>query len=983
MDKRFKEIEFENIIENHLLNNAEYQKSVSANYNKEFCIDAVKLFEFLENTQPKQFAEMQKGSNWQNKFLKRIYDQINKKGIIEIMRKGIKHGLEFDFTLYYKNPSSGRNREAVANYKKNIFSITRQLQYSTKNKNSLDIVLFINGLPLISVELKNKFTRQNYLDAERQYKNDRNPKEPLFRFARCLVHFAADQDLVSMTTQLKGKNTFFLPFNKGYNSGAGNPPNKLGLRTEYLWKDFFSKEKLSTIIEKYAQIVEEKDEDTKKIKRKLIFPRYHQFDAVSKLLTDAKINGTGQRYLIQHSAGSGKSNSITWLAHQLVELHDSNENAIFDSIIVVTDRRILDKQIRDNIKQFAQVKGVVQAITQGSRQLKTALEEGKKIIITTIQKFPYVVDEIGLLKSNKFAIIIDEAHSSQTGETAGKMNRTLSAKNEEAEEETTEDKILQIMQSRRMLPNASYFAFTATPKPKTEELFGTAQENGKFRPFHNYTMKQAIEEEFILDVLKNYTTFQSYYKLLKTIENDPVYDTRQAKKKLKKYVENNEFTINKKAEIMIDHFVSNVRRKINYQAKTMVVTGSILQALKYYFAFTKILKNNNLPYKAIVAFSGKKEYEGIEYEEDKLNGFSSNDIAKEFKKQEYKFLIVANKFQTGFDQPLLQTMYVDKKLEGVQAVQTLSRLNRAYKPHKTETFVLDFYNTVDNVRDAFQPYYKITVLSEETDRNRLNDLQDALDNSHIYTLRDIDEYIELLLNDTDREILEAKLDLIVENYEQELDEDNQIEFKQNSVSYCRTYTFLSQISNFSNPYYEKLNLFINSLHRKLPRHVQDDETEGLNQAIDLGSYRNQKTIDKTDIILSTEEEEIDPLNPTLGGGGIDRDFDMLSEILEDFNNRFGTQFTEDDNIRKFIFEELPASVKKDEKIMERINITLENKDISNAKITSDKKVNDLMQDQLFIQTALYKEFTNNTEFRNYINSFVFNNVSNNQSFAPK
>jgi type I restriction enzyme R subunit len=460
---------------------------------------------------------------------------------------------------------------------------------------------------------------------------------------------------------------------------------------------------------------------------------------------------------------------------------------------------------------------------------------------------------------------------------------------------------------------------------------------------------------------------------LKTIEDDPIYDTKQAKKKLKKYVENSEFTIRKKTEIMIEHFINNVKSKINHEAKVMVVTSSIIQALKYYFSFRDVIKENNLHYKAIVAFSGKKEYEGIEYDEDKLNSFPSNDIPKTFKKQEYKFLIVANKFQTGFDEPRLQTIYVDKKLEGVQAVQTLSRLNRCYKPHKTETFVLDFYNQADEIREAFQPYYETTVLSEETDRNRLNELLDALDNAQVYTTSNVNEFIELLFNNAHRDDLENYLDKIVENYSTELDEDHRIEFKQNAVSYCRTYTFLSQISNFKNPYYEKLNLFINLLHRKLPRIQNADFTEDLLQAIDLDSYRNQKTVDKTDIKLTSEDGVIDPLNPTLGGSGIEREFDPLSQILNDFNNRFGTNWTEED--KRFLFKIIPETVMQDEEIMNVILQTLLNKDVANAKTTSDKKVKDVMEDQLHQFTALYKMFATNTEFKNYINSYVFNKIN--------
>ena len=504
-----------------------------------------------------------------------------------------------------------------------------------------------------------------------------------------------------MTTDLKGKQTTFLPFNKGFNHGAGNPVNEGGLKTDYLWKAILSKDSLSNIIEKYAQIVSETDENGM-VKRKLVFPRYHQLDLVRKLLADAKARGIGQRYLIQHSAGSGKSHSITWLSHQLVELTNAtNETPVLDSVIVVTDRRALDKQIRDNIKQFAQVKGVVEAITEGSRQLKDALRDGKKIIITTIQKFPFIVNEIGEFKASRFAIVIDEAHSSQSGHSAGAMNVALSGI-AEGEEETIEDMINRIIESRRMLTNASYFAFTATPKNKTLETFGIKNpQDGKFYPCHIYSMKQAIEEEFILDVLQNYTTLNSYYKLLKRIEDDPQFDTKRAQKKLRKFVESHEYAIRQKAEIMIDHFIDEVikKRKINGQAKAMVVTNSIVAAIRYRLAFDAYLKEIRSPFKAIVAFSGSKEYSGKNYDEASMNGFPSADIPKEFKKNKNRFLIVAEKFQTGFDEPLLHTMYVDKPLSDIKAVQTLSRLNRAYKPYKQDTFVLDFVND----RDQIQP----------------------------------------------------------------------------------------------------------------------------------------------------------------------------------------------------------------------------------------------------------------------------------------
>ncbi|MEH2121289.1 type I restriction endonuclease [Nostoc sp.] len=597
----------EALIEKSLLTEAGYIKGLSGDYDRNYCIDKTQLLQFLRKTQPTQVTKLETsyGKRFEERLFQRICEQIKTRGIVDVIRNGIKAG-EVSLTLYYKLPSSQLNPQAIQRYNENIFSVTRQLYFSNDQKRrSLDMGIFINGLPLITFELKNNLTTQNVQDAIKQYKTDRDPKEPLFNFARCLVHFAVDDELVYMTTELKGQQTVFLPFNKGQKSephllfpdSTGNPINPNGLKTDYLWKEILTKTSLSNIIEKYAQLVEEKDEAKQK-KRKLIFPRYHQLDLVRKLLADAKTNGVGQHYLVQHSAGSGKSNSISWLSHQLVELTDTNDtNPIFDSIIVVTDRQVLDKQIRDNIKQFAQVKGVVEAITEGSKQLKEALEEGKKIIITTVFKFAYVVREIQSLNNKKFAIVIDEAHSSQSGSSAAKMSVAL---NKEAgeEEETTEDKILRIIEEQKLSPNASYFAFTATPKNKTLEAFGVQNPaDGKYYPFHNYSMKQAIEEEFILDVLENYTTFTSYCKLHKKIEYDPQFDIKRAKKKLKQYVEGHPHAIRKKAEIMIDHFMQDVigQLKINGQAKAMVVTNGIVSAIRYKLAFDAYLQEINAP----------------------------------------------------------------------------------------------------------------------------------------------------------------------------------------------------------------------------------------------------------------------------------------------------------------------------------------------------------------------------------------------------
>ncbi|MFM6454044.1 MAG: type I restriction endonuclease subunit R, partial [Planktothrix sp.] len=825
-------------------------------------------------------------------------------------------------------------------------------------------------------ELKNNLTKQNVQDAIKQYQKDRDPKETLFSFARCLVHFAVDDELIFMTTELKGEKTVFLPFNKGQKSeqnllfpdSAGNPINPNGIKTDYLWKQILTPSSLSNIIEKYVHIVKEK-EDGKKDKKKLIFPRYHQLDAVRQLLNDVKNNGIGKRYLIQHSAGSGKSNSISWLSHQLVELTDTSETqTIFDSIIVVTDRIVLDKQIRDNIKQFAQVKGVVEAITGGSKQLKQALEEGKKIIITTVFKFSYIVKEIQSLANKRFAIIIDEAHSSQSGSTAAKMSASLNKEIGE-EEETTEDRILRIIEEQKLCHNASYFAFTATPKNKTLETFGVQNPTDhKFYPFHNYSMKQAIEEEFILDVLQNYTTYNSYYKLQKKIEDDPQFDTKRAKKKLKKYVEGHPHAIRQKAEIMIDHFMDEVisQRKINKQAKAMVVTNSIESAIRYKLAFDAYLTEIASPYKTIVAFSGSKDVDGKLETESSMNGFPSQDIPNQFKKDEYRFLIVADKYQTGFDQPLLHTMYVDKTIADIKAVQTLSRLNRAYKPDKKDTFILDFVNSADIIKAAFDPFYKTTILSEETDLNRLNDLQDALDAYQVYSEDQVNEFMNLFIKGVERDQLDPILDECKQTFKDELDENEQADFKKKAKLFVRNYEFMVQIRHFRNPYWESLKSFLKLLVNKLPSLNEADLSKGILESIDMESYRVER---QTTLAIQLEGNiEIAPPPPDTSGSKYDPNIDRLSNIIQDFNDRFGNiDWTEKDQVRRFLFEELPQEISQDEDYQNAKQYS----DRQNARITFEKKLVDKFQEFIFDHTEAYRKFTDDPDFKAWLSETLF------------
>ena len=660
----------------------------SGDYDREYAVDLEQLATFVETTQEDAAVglELRVDGPIRRKFLAQLQGEITRRGTIDVLRKGINHG-KYQVDLFYGS-ASPENPKAVARHAANRFSITRQLRYSREEtKRALDLGLFINGLPVATFELKNSLTKQTAEDAEEQYKRDRDPRETLFLFGRCVVHFAMDDQEVRMCTALKGSkgmamDSWFLPFNQGWNQGAGNPPNPYGIKTDYLWRRILTPGGLTGILENYAQIVEEKNEKTGKKKRVQTFPRYHQLDVVRKLLADAAWFGAGKRYLIQHSAGSGKSNSIAWLGHQLIGLRKDGQD-VFDSIIVVTDRRILDKQIRDTIKGFAQVSSIIGAVKEGdgrskTQQLSKFLKQGKKIIISTVQTFPFVLDQIGEEhRGKKFAIIIDEAHSSQGGRTAAAMSMALSEAGAEEEEETMEDKINRIIESRKLLPNASYFAFTATPKNKTLQIFGIPYRVGdevKHRPFHSYTMKQAIQEGFIIDVLKNYTPVESYYRLAKTVEGDPEFDVKKARKKLRRYVEGHDKAIRDKAEIMVDHFLEQVigQNKVGGQARAMVVTGSIQRAIQYYFAFRDYLTEIKCPHKAIVAFSGEPEYKGEKVSEAKLNGFPSGDIVDRIQEEPYRFLICADKFQTGYDEPLLHTMYVDKVLSAVSKPCRLS-----------------------------------------------------------------------------------------------------------------------------------------------------------------------------------------------------------------------------------------------------------------------------------------------------------------------
>ncbi|TVQ18859.1 MAG: type I restriction endonuclease subunit R [Bacteroidetes bacterium] len=993
---------FQKYIVKQLVEQNKFVESTPHDFDKEFCINPSQLFEFIQTTQPEAWEMIQRRG--ERAFLVRLDEKIRKLGIIEVLRKGVKH---FDKTvdMFYRKPSSVYNLKDLKKYNDNIFSVTEELIYSPDHANRLDLTVFLNGLPIITCELKNPLSGQTVHKGIRQYQNDRDPKDKILSFARCMVHFAADTELVYMTTELKGKKTGFLPFNKGLNEGrpvspfgAGNPVNPNGLKTHYLWEEILTKDSLANIIDKYAQISEETDQDTGKVSRKMIFPRYHQLTAVKQILQHAKQNGIGQKYLIQHSAGSGKSKSIAWLAHQLHGLYDiTGENNLFNSVIIITDRIVLDKQLSEDIKQFSPKRGIVEHITgeAGSKtsQLRDALANRKKVIVCTIQTFPHLLDEMQAMPAANFAIIIDEAHSGQSGQTSSKMNAVLAGKeeDEEQEEKTLEDKINEMIESRKMITNGSYFAFTATPKNKTLETFGVKSaetyrdENGelkqKFYAFHVYSMKQAIEEEFILDVLRNYTTYNSFYKLIKAVENNPEFDTKQAQKKLRAYVEGHEFAIAEKAKIMIDHYHRDVKHLINGDAKAMVVTKGIIAAIQYKQAFDKYLKEIKSPYKAIVAFSGSKTYNGIEYTETAMNNFTTykTDIPRNFKKSEYRFLIVADKYQTGFDELLLHTMYVDKKLTDVKAVQTLSRLNRSLKPFKKDTFVLDFYNDAETIQKAFAPYYTATILSEETNPNKLNDLVDALEQFEVYNDFQIDTFFEKYVTGEERFKLDPIIDSSADFFKNELSKDQQIDFKVKAKSFQRVYSYLAKILDFNNPGWEKLFWYLKFLVPKLYIDQTDDLTEGILESIDMESYRPSKESTQ-DIGLVAEPGQVSPIPVEVKGGEGEPELDTLENILNAFNERFGDiEWSDKDKVRQILTRQLPDEMKASKEIMDAVQYS----DRQNARISSDKKLEELMQQYLFSQTEIFKKFTTDQDFQRRYKEFIFDTLVQTQRGAQR
>lgn len=989
----------EKIIVDWLRDKNGYEQATPHDYNKDFALVDTWVERFVVATQPDKVEQSMcfASPSERMKFFTRLANEITKRGVVDVLRKGYKfNGSTFD--LYYPLPSD-LNPSAKKAYGQNIFGVIRQVMYSKTNTNEIDFVVFINGLPLATFELKNNYTEQTYENAIRQYKTDRNPKELLLQKKRCAVHFAVDDQQVWMCTALAGKDSWFLPFNRGVNGGAGNPVVENDTMTSYLWKDILTKPTLSNIIENFAQVIvsKEKDKKTGKIrdKERVIWPRYHQLDAVRTLVKQTQKYGVGKRFLIQHSAGSGKSNTITWLAYQLVVLL-KNQQPFFDSVVVVTDRVNLDRQIRDNINAFQRLSNIV-GWADKSETLRLMLQGGKKIIVSTINKFSFILDEIGsTLKDRRFAIIIDEAHSSQNGAMSANLATGLSGYaapkayvmpyvceagmvasggpdvdvDIETEEEDTDDKINRILKGRKLAKNANYYAFTATPKNKTLEMFGEkttdADGNVSFVPFHEYTMKQAIEEGFILDVLKYYTPYSSYYRIMKTSADDPEYDKKKAQGKLRAYVEAQPETIEKKAEIIVEHFCSKVFMKIGGKARAMLVTSSIERAIEFYKVITRMLEERNSPYRAIVAFTDKM-IDGQLVTEASLNGFPSAEIEAKMEEEPYRILVVANKFQTGYDQPLLHTMYVDKQLSGVKAVQTLSRLNRCH-PKKQDTFVLDFANDPEVIQKAFQDYYKMTVLVGESDVNKLNDLTETIEGFCFYTQDDVDRVVELKLtgNDDDRPAMDAVLDGVTERFKEELNEDEQIVCKSAIKNFNRCYPYFSSIMPFESAEWEKQYIFYSLLVKKLPKLKIDDFTEGLIDNIDFDKYRIVKE-EERQIVLENENAEVAPVPVGHGTGKPVPEMEALSTIVKDFNELFGNiDWKNRDEVQRQI-NELPARIAGSVDFANAVK----NGDSQVAQITFNDDMIAIVAAMLEEKTEFVQTYFGNKDFQNFVNARVY------------
>ena len=955
-----------------------YSKRSSEDYDKTLCLIGRDVLDFVLATQPREWKRLSEhhGTAVEEQFLKRLASEIGRRGALDVLRTGIRD-MGCKFQLAYFRPASGLNEETKRLHAANLFSVVRQLHYSEKSNKSLDLALFLNGIPIFTAELKNPLTGQSVEDAIRQYMTDRDPREPLLAPGRCLAHFAVDPDLIYVTTGLAGPETRFLPFNRGKFGGAGNPPvspTQDGYPTSYLWEEAWARDSVLDLVRQFVHEVQEEDDQGRKNgKRSIIFPRYQQLDCVRRLVADARSQGTGQRYLIQHSAGSGKTFTIAWLAHRLSTLHDADDRRVFDSIVVITDRRVLDRQLQSAMRQFEQTLGVVENIDRTSRQLKDALEGGKTIIVTTLQKFPVIAEEIGELPGRRFALIVDEAHSSQSGEGTKGLKSVLTAKSlEEAESEETEaqtpeedldDAVLAEMEKRRHLPNVSTFAFTATPKPKTLELFGDKQPDGSFAPFHLYSMRQAIEEGFIRDVLESYTTYKVYWRLIKKIEEDPRYDKSKADYLLRSFVDLHPHAINEKVRVMVDHFVANAQGEIGGRAKAMIVTRSRLHAVRYRLAVDKYLAELGNPFKALVAFSGTVKDGGASYTESGMNKIPEAQTARTFESPEYRFLIVANKFQTGFDQPLLHTMYVDKKLGGVNAVQTLSRLNRTH-PDKQSTMVLDFANESDEIKSSFEPYYETTILSEATDPNLLYEKQGRMETFPVFTEADVEGFAAIYFGaNSTQDRLYAALAPAVERFK-EMYEDEQHDFRGELSDYVRLYSFLAQVLPFSDAGLEKLYAFARHLRRLLP-HAEGELPREIQQNIDMESYRIQQTgSGKLKLNRKGKAGALDPVATKDTRESTPEELEALSRIIAELNERFGIELGPEHRVT---LGRMMERLGEDAALEAAAKVNT----LENIRIAFDHKLEEIIQEIVDQNFDLYKRITDDPSFGEVIKDHLF------------
>ncbi|NLY76620.1 MAG: type I restriction endonuclease subunit R, partial [Tissierellia bacterium] len=915
-----KEKSFQTLVKDYLINDNGYIEGFNRDYDKEYALDTKCLFDFLETTQEKSMNRLKDiyNTNYKSKIIENLDRQLRARGSIDVLKHGIKdYGVKLD--LAYFKPPTDLNPDQFILYQQNILSVTEELNYEGDKR--IDLVIFLNGIPIITMELKNPFTNQNYKNAIKQYKYYRSNKEQLFRFKeRAIVNFAMDTDEVYMTTKLAGEKTFFLPFNKGNNGRAGNPPVEGKLRTHYLWEGILQKDSLLEIIQKFTY-VERKEEvlengDTV-TKETVIFPRYHQLDVVRKVLHHVKNNGAGHKYLIQHSAGSGKTNSITWLAHRLASLHDKDNNVIFNGVIVVTDRRVLDKQLQDSIYQLEHKIGLVAKIDKDSHQLAEEIKKGTKIIISTIQKFPYILDQIGGTKDKKYAIVIDEAHSSTSGRNMMALKESLSleeaaelAQKEEEESIDAEDKINKELENFVDDSNVSFFAFTATPKGSTLRLFGSQGEDGKYYPFHIYSMRQAIEEGFILDVLQNYMTYKMYYKVAKKIKDDPSFEKSKATKAIARFVSLHPHNIAQKTEVMVEHFRNSTIKKIGGKAKAMVVTSSRKHAVRYKLAFDKYIKEKGYTdLKTLVAFSQTVKDEGVEYTESKMNdGLRESQLPSEFDKDESKILIVADKYQTGFDQPKLHTMFVDKKLSGVKAVQTLSRLNRIY-PGKEDTFILDFVNDPEDIRKAFLPFYEVTVLDNDIEPNEIYTVYNEILDKQVINKDDVIKFTDLIYKDNltarDKSIMESYVDNTVERIN-DFSREEKIEFRSLLNKFINLYNLIIQIVPFVDTELHRLSIYLRYVIKKI-----DIETTGGVDITDKVILQYYKLENKGKETIYLEDEESIGVNIRVSGGGTvkEEETDLLSNIINRLNDKFGTNFSESE---KLAVEQIRNNLKNDE-----------------------------------------------------------------------